>query len=1159
MRKLYSMSIAAFAALSMVLVGTAVAQKAGKYTRESTIKKVDVKQTNKTKKLKPKKKKEETVPVVTADEFIERQGDVKHIRKEQIALLEELIEDTDDDDNEKADLQFRLAELHSQLSRYWRFRGMEMYAKIDKAKKSKKKGLKKKQKSYFKESKKAMNNAIDVFKSIFKAGYKNYPRMDEVLFYFAYTLQQTKDPEHIKTSRTVFHRLIKDYPDSKYIPEAYLAFADYYFEQNSLANAEQFYDKVLKFKKSKVYTYALYKKGWVFLNLDQPQDALEIFFQVSQRTKGDKQKATLNKASKKDFVRAYAEVGKAELAYKAFQRVDKNFAFDMLQILGGIYLEQGKAKKAIFTYREMIGLKKKHKMVCEWQYNVVHAMLSVGDHTQKVDEIENLVDLYASLKGKDILPEDQMDECAETAESVNSEMAKIWHNEAMKTLNVDTLQYVDRLYNMYLRTFTESPEYGEMQYYYAELLWSRAENEKNARLATEKWENAAIAFTDVVKSGKLKGKLLKESAYAAVLGWKNALAVDPRTKAPPEDEVKDEDAIPEPKEIAPKQQKMIEAFDVYIDYIKDPKDEELVMMKFLKARIYWQHNHFDEAIPLFEDIVEKHLSHETSEYSINLLLDTLNRTKKYSKMIKLVDQLLNPDNKAFVKYLEDREDLAARLETLKRQSLRKAAEQLETDAKESGDYAKYVACGQAYIDIFNRDPNGEGGDEVLYNAGVCFEEGKSIGAAITMFELLGQRFPKSNHTQKALARLGNNYARIAWYNEAADKLEDYAKKYAGEKDAYKAMSDAVFYRKGIGQDKKALDDTDYFIRKFKKKHKKEAAEAKWSMTSIYEKKNDQDKVVSHLYEYLKGHRAAGGIDREIIAYVKIGMIQWEESCPGKGINGACIKMKRERSIVQRRRAKRRGNNLPTQCGPESKIKLTVITRDARKVKSATTSFKKAIALFGGGKAVAKVPDKDLFRTALMVKYVAAAQFFLAESTYESFLKLAFPAKLDFDPRKPKVAERSKKRFMEWFKKKTEAGAKAKGLYMGIIAMGDAHYAIASAARVGQITQNFSDALFTASIPNDVRTGKWAEDKVDAYCDELMTQAQPLEDQSVEAFDFCLGKSTELNWFNQWSKLCEKELGQIRPQDFPTATELRAMPENVAPIIDTEDPILKLEE
>src|SRR5678816_4659158 len=101
----------------------------------------------------------------------------------------------------------------------------------------------------------------------------------------------------------------------------------------------------------------------------------------------------------------------------------------------------------------------------------------------------------------------------------------------------------------------------------------RDRNEKNPRMQTELWENAALAFTDVVKHGKVEPRLMKESAYAAVLGWKNALNVDPRVKQQADmDKATDAKATPQP--IPEREKKMLAAFDIYIDYIKDPKDEE---------------------------------------------------------------------------------------------------------------------------------------------------------------------------------------------------------------------------------------------------------------------------------------------------------------------------------------------------------------------------------------------------------------------------------------------------------------------------------------------------------------------------------------------------------------------------------------------------------
>src|SRR5262249_38848689 len=107
-------------------------------------------------------------------------------------------------------------------------------------------------------------------------------------------------------------------------------------------------------------------------------------------------------------------------------------------------------------------------------------------------------------------------------------------------------------------------------------------------------------------------------------------------------------------------------------------------------------------------------------------------------------------------------------------------------------------------------------------------------------------------------------------------------------------------------------------------------------------------------------------------------------------------------------------------------------------------------------------------------------------------------------------------------------------------------------------QHFSDQLFTAEIPTNVRTGQFAEDATDAYCDALTTKAEPLENDSIRKFSDCLSTSTKLGWFSEWSKLCERELGQIKPEEFPTASELRADPDNVSTITDVEPAVGKLE-
>jgi TolA-binding protein len=1126
-----------------------------KHTRNVDVK-INVKLSDRVKPSAPKMDAGKAAPEVTSEQVLSIEAAIGDIQREQVQLLDEMIQDCIDtkcDVDEAADLYFRKAELHAKQQRFFRLRTQELAIKADTAKKASDKASFKKQSDDFaKKAKTALIDAVKVYKSLAdNDAFRNYSNMPKALFFYGYTLQSGK---YMKEARDVYDKLLKNYPQSPYVPEAHLAFADYHFENNQLADAESRYKRVLQFPKSGVYWYAMYKMGWVHLNLGRHQEALEVFYNVAMNTKNDKKKEILNRAAKKDIVRAYAEVGNVQKAYNYFQKVDKNFSFDMYQLLGDFFTEQGKSEKGIYVFRDLVGIAPKNKNVCLWQYNVAHLMLTAGSNANKVEEIEKLVKLYGVVRDNKTIPAAEMSECHDNAAAMAGELARAWHSESAKTKNPETLAYAEKLYKVYLEVFTDAEDYAETQYYYSELIWSRAEAEKVPRLQTQLWEDAAVAFTDVVKTGKVDQKLMKESAYAAVLAWKNALNVDPRVKAPAiEDDPKEDAKVPEPQPIPEREVKMMAAFDVYINYIKDPKDDDLVGMKFLKANIYRRYNHYDEALPIFQDILKNHRSHETAEYSANLLLDTFNRAKRYDELVKLAKEL-----SADPKFLEGKEDLKDRLIAIENTSLRKAAEQIEADAKSTKDRDKYIACGKAYSEIYNRDTEAAGSDEVLYNAAVCFEEGKSVGLALSMYKKLedmGEEARKDIRA-RAVARMGVAYGRIAYYGEASKYLELYYKNYAGVKgredlkDAKDALSDAVFYRKGMGDDEQAIKNTMNFVAN-KDAKAAEKAEAYFSLYAIYEKQGDNDKVVKHFREYIGKYGKSGGPDKVVMAYGKIGEIAWKESCPKgiKMVDGSCVKVERQRAIVIKTKKGKRKRTIQTQCGPDSKVKITAVRRDERKVKEAKAAFNAAVKAYEG------VDRKDNADSPAHY-WAALAKFHLNETDYEAYVTIPFPANLDFDPKKEAVKKKSMKRFDDWYKKKEGTATELATKYKAVMAIGDASYAVAAAARIGQIAQNGSDALFTAEIPENIRK---YEEAAEVYCDTLMDKAEPLEAFTIDAFSSCLEESTKRGFFSEWSRLCERELGQIQPDKFPTASELRGDPVRSSTITDLELPTIKLDQ
>ena len=197
------------------------------------------------------------------------------------------------------------------------------------------------------------------------------------------------------------------------------------------------------------------------------------------------------------------------------------------------------------------------------------------------------------------------------------------------------------------------------------------------------------------------------------------------------------------------------------------------------------------------------------------------------------------------------------------------------------------------------DPNNAKLDELYYNAAVDFERAKLLGSAIQARELLLKARPDSTLAKKAIYQIGRNFQDVAAYDKAADYYEQFAQKYPGEKEASTALYSASFYRRGLGDNEKAIKDVALFVKDYGGRHEfvDKAAGVDFAQGQIYEQEKDNARLQKHFQDYLKQWGSKGGVDRQIIAHVKLGEILWRESCPlpDGGINGACIELKRERA------------------------------------------------------------------------------------------------------------------------------------------------------------------------------------------------------------------------------------------------------------------------
>ena len=354
----------------------------------------------------------------------------------QTQKMRALVQVTADDDPQKPDFYFRLGELYGEKQRYFFDQAHALDQKIFELPPAQRGPLQATQQRYLREEQTWMLEAVKAY--IAATRFPKYERMDEVLFRLATQLTTAKKDDQ---ARGFLQRLIKDYPTSKYIPDAYLAFAEHAFEGGEMEAALRFYEKVEQFPKSSVYPYAVYKKGWCYVNLGDYKTALETFVGVVRLTQtgsspaihraaaGDRWRRRRRRTSSRRTRRSAAPTRRA----CSSRKVGGDYAPKMMELLAERYWEDGKAPESTRVYKQIIADNMDSPRVCEWQSKVLRNSLSLPNYDKALvtQELERLGLVYEQGAAHEAA--NRRRSAGTRFTTPRRELALIWHREAQKT------------------------------------------------------------------------------------------------------------------------------------------------------------------------------------------------------------------------------------------------------------------------------------------------------------------------------------------------------------------------------------------------------------------------------------------------------------------------------------------------------------------------------------------------------------------------------------------------------------------------------------------------------------------------------------------------------------------------------------------------------
>ncbi len=661
----------------------------------------------------------------------------------------------------------------------------------------------------------------------------NYPQMDRALFYLAFAYQDAND---FNNARVVYRTLIQRFPQSPFVPNAYLSFAEYFFEQGQMEEARQFYERVLQVQdeSNQVYGYALYKMAWVLYNLQQFDESLNKFYQVIDygRAHPDSPSVTpLLRNARMELVTVYGAVfGTAARplnttnALNTFRRYasDENNAFEMFEKLAELYQDNGQWPNSIASYHTLMEQRSSSDKFCFWQYQVARAVVASQAKPAQLTEVQRLVDVYNAYRHNAQRSTEAKNQCRDYAAREVFDVASHWHLEAIGrsaegqqqtrgTRDPHTMQMASQLYQVLIDQFPDFdqvtfPDYDRrdwpslyrVSYYRADILRDQGNVQE-----------CGPAYDHVIEMNP-HGEYTEDAAYKAVLCYNDwftqqfAHAAQERptrttqvaattghghnTQTDAQRRAADRVRLV-PRDLNPQETGMLRAFTRYVCFVQpgttpdangdDPRTTMLTI-KYRRAYLYYVANHFEEAATLFHDVAHSDPTvpdpENLREISADLFLDSLN----------VMGDSWNPQRPACFDGMA--EELPTLLQVFCTAQTRPQHEDfchrvedlqcqvLRKKAEALGATRQYRQAADEYVNIVRTHRECGRLDEMLYNAALDYDAANLLGRAMRVRERMVQLFLDRNSpwAQRALYRLAGNYHAIQVFSRAAALYEQYA-------------------------------------------------------------------------------------------------------------------------------------------------------------------------------------------------------------------------------------------------------------------------------------------------------------------------------------------------------------------------------------------------
>ncbi len=570
-------------------------------------------------------------------------------------------------------------------------------------------------------------------------------------------------------------RLVRTWPSTEHTSDAFLLLGELYFDRGDVLKALPAYQRAAADATFAQRDFARYKLAWCQYNVGEFAAGFATLREVILApTPGTR--VTLQEEAAKDLVRFAAEAGLEDEAGDVFERLGRpDLQRKTMVSLAAMYVEQGRWERAELLYKRVVAANPEAPDAPGLELEAYRALLRRSSSADGVAALQTLRLRYGRQGAWALANSGDTAARAEADRLVATELRRFGTELHTRKRDKADLGLADTLYTAFLEDHPTAPEAIEVRYQHAELLYKLGRHDA-----------AYDAYMAVVKADP-SGSRARFCAESAVFAAQEVAVPARRAQG----------ATPAAG-LLPAERRWLDALDQYVRLF--PDDSKRVQAMYYRAG-YLHHQAGDtrSAAERFRTVIALNPGTRDAEQAAGLILDGLAQARDW-ETLRVTALAFSTEAGLGTAAFRAEARVTAGDATL---------EGIEEVRRASGDDRAAIAALRRFDAEFPDSPRAA---VALHNR-ASFAEGLGLyPEVVAAGEALVARYPRDKYAEAMIGRVGFAYESLAHFSAAADWYERLAA--SDRPEAADALYSAAVFRTALGQPARALADYETLSRRW---------------------------------------------------------------------------------------------------------------------------------------------------------------------------------------------------------------------------------------------------------------------------------------------------------------------------------------------------------